>query len=115
MQRGYVWGHLLSDLKQMTMLATSPGKGFYYLVISTVLDAKNFREWSQDMFYRTGDAVEILPEFRDSGDEDFDWIVVSDEEKGRVDVTPTNHSMAVKPMYTLQTDQIRLKTQQAVR
>ena len=67
-------------------------------------------ESETNMHYRTGDSIEILPEFRDPGDEAFDWVVVTDEEKGRVDITPTNHSMAVKPLYTLRSDQIRLKT-----
>lgn len=67
-------------------------------------------ESEANMPYRTGDSIEILPEFRDPGDEAFDWIVIADEEKGRVDITPINHSMAIKPVYTLQKDQIRLKT-----
>ena len=59
--------------------------------------------------YKAGDLVEILPQFSDPGDDEFDWVVVTDEEKGRVDLVPTNHTMTVKPVYTLNVDQIRLR------
>lgn len=58
---------------------------------------------------RKGDVVEILPEFQDDGDSDFRWVVLADEEKGRVDIQPVDHPMQIKPTYTLQVDQVRLK------
>ena len=53
------------------------------------------------MTYRNGDLVEILPEFRDPGDEEFDWVVVGSEDKGRVDISPMNHRLTLKPIYTV--------------
>ncbi|MHB1291864.1 MAG: hypothetical protein ACYCY5_06685, partial [Sulfuricella sp.] len=40
--------------------------------------------------YLHGNQVEILPEFQDPGDDGFIWVVLSDEEKGRVDIRPVN-------------------------
>ena len=33
-----------------------------------------------------GDRVSILPEYRNEGEEQYIWVVVGDEEKGRVDI-----------------------------
>jgi hypothetical protein len=62
-----------------------------------------------DMFKR-GDIVEILQEFQDVGDSTFTWIVLHDEEKGRVDITPIDIELQIKPTYTLKADQIKLST-----
>ena len=56
--------------------------------------------------YRKGDRIEILPEFRDPGDENFSWIVVGDEEKGRVDISP-EMELALRPTYVVPSSQIR--------
>lgn len=79
--------------------------------VATVRRILKINKWNggDSVVYRAGDAVEILPEFQDLGDDEFSWIVVADEEKGRVDLVPSNHSMAIKPIYTLRVDQIRLK------
>lgn len=58
------------------------------------------------MFER-GDLVEILEQYRDPGDEQFTWIVVGEEEKGRVDITPVEVPMEIKPVYTVQATWIR--------
>lgn len=57
---------------------------------------------------KKGDEVRILPEFQDVGDSDFIWIVMADEEKGRVDVCPVNVAMKIKPTYTLRSHQVEL-------
>lgn len=57
--------------------------------------------------FKCGDQVEILPEFQDEGDDNFIWIVLGDEEKGRVDISPININLAIKPIYTLQVSQIK--------
>lgn len=57
--------------------------------------------------FKKGDTVEILPEFQDAGDSDFKWVVLEDEEKGRVDICPVDINMRIKPRYTVQTSQIR--------
>lgn len=56
-----------------------------------------------------GDAVEILPEFQDDGDDEFLWVVVEDEEKGRVNITPIDIDLSIKPNYVVTVDQIRHK------
>lgn len=38
--------------------------------------------------FKRGDIIETLEEFQDSGDNTFTWMVLHDEEKGRVDITP---------------------------
>lgn len=55
-----------------------------------------------------GDTVRILPQYQDPGDDDLIWIVVGDEEKGRVDVSPVSIPMKVKPVYTLEVEQVEL-------
>ena len=57
--------------------------------------------------FKAGDIVEILPPFRDEGDEDFTWQVLTDEEKGRVDICPIDAPLRIKPIYTVETSQIR--------
>jgi hypothetical protein len=54
-----------------------------------------------------GDRVEILPEFRDQGDEGFVWIAVSNEEKGRVDISPVNIGLPIPPVQTVYTSWVR--------
>lgn len=57
--------------------------------------------------FKAGDIVEILPPFRDEGDIDFTWQVLTDEEKGRVDICPIDAPLLIKPIYTVETSQIR--------
>jgi hypothetical protein len=59
--------------------------------------------------FKKGDVVEILPEFQDEGDGEFTWVVLADEEKGRVDICPVDIDMAIKPTYTVETGWVRLK------
>lgn len=53
-----------------------------------------------------GDIVEILPEFQDKGDSDYQWIVLEDEEKGRVSISATNSLLRITPIHVVQTDWI---------
>lgn len=57
--------------------------------------------------FRRNDVVEILKEFQDPGDSNFTWVVLNDEEKGRVDITPIDINLTIKPTYTLRTEQIK--------
>ena len=57
--------------------------------------------------FKIGDIVEILPPFRDEGDEDFTWQVLTNEEKNRVDICPIDAPLRIKPIYTVETSQIR--------
>ena len=58
--------------------------------------------------FKIGDKVEILSEFQDAGDESFTWVVTGDEEKGRVDISPIDINMEIKPVYTVQSHWIKL-------
>lgn len=58
--------------------------------------------------FKKGDQVEILPDFQDPGDDGFNWVVLEDEEKGRVDLCPVDINLQIKPRYTVGTHQIRL-------
>lgn len=58
--------------------------------------------------FKRGDIVEILEQFQDPGDDTFTWIVLHEEEKGRVDITPVDIKLNIKPTYTLKTSQIKL-------
>ena len=60
------------------------------------------------VMFKKGDQVEILPEFQDEGDEEFHWIVLEVEEKGRVDISPVNIKLKIKPRFTVNACQIRL-------
>lgn len=62
--------------------------------------------------FKRGDRVEIIEEFRDDGDEIFSWVVVGDEEKGRVDISPIDIKLEIKPVHTVQANWIRLASRQ---
>lgn len=51
-----------------------------------------------------GDFVDILPEFRDPGDDEYQWVVLDDEEKGRVSISATNSTLRIAPVHVVQTD-----------
>lgn len=53
-----------------------------------------------------GDAVRILPEFQDAGDDVFTWVVVADEEKGRVDISAVDSLLTIQPIHIVQVDWI---------
>lgn len=59
--------------------------------------------------FKVGDRVEIVPEFRDLGDEDFEWVVVSDEDKGRVEICPAGTGLTIPPRYVVEVEWIKLK------
>lgn len=53
-----------------------------------------------------GDIVKILPEFQDAGDDEYTWVVLTDEEKGRVDISAVDSPLTIKPIHIVQTDWI---------
>ncbi len=56
--------------------------------------------------FEVGDLVEILPAYRDPGDESFTWRVVAAEEKGRVDISPVEVGLHILPRYVVDVDWI---------
>lgn len=59
--------------------------------------------------FKKGGIIEILPEYQDKGDGDFTWVVIEDEEKGRVTVSPIDSPLTIKPTYVMRTFCIRHK------
>lgn len=57
---------------------------------------------------RKGDVVEGLPQWRDPGDEQFTWVAMADEEKGRIDVVPADHPLDIKPTSVMRTEWVRV-------
>lgn len=57
--------------------------------------------------FKRGDQVELLERHRDPGDETFTWVVVGDEERGRVDIMPVDLGLDFKPLYTVHAEWIR--------
>ena len=56
---------------------------------------------------RKGDTVEIKPEFQDSGDSEFNWIALEDEDGGRVRISPTNTSLSLPPNYVVNVSMLK--------
>lgn len=59
--------------------------------------------------FQKGDLVEILPAYQDAGDDEYQWVAVDDEEKGRVFISTINSGMRIRPVHVVQSDWIRLR------
>jgi hypothetical protein len=51
-----------------------------------------------------GQVVKIRPEFQDDGDDEYTWVVLKDEEKGRVDISAIDSLLRIKPIHTVQVE-----------
>lgn len=60
------------------------------------------------LMFKRGDLVEILEEFQDPEDVTLTWVVQGDEERGRVHLLPFEVTGAIKPLYMVNIDWIRL-------
>lgn len=56
--------------------------------------------------FRKGDIVRILPQYQDPGDDEFTWVVLEDEEKGRVDISAADSALGIKPRHTVNSEWI---------
>jgi hypothetical protein len=56
--------------------------------------------------YKKGSIVMIRPEFQDEGDALLRWVVLDDEEKDRLDISPLNLGLPIPPIHTVRTDQV---------
>lgn len=63
--------------------------------------------------FECGDIVEILEDFQDLGDNTFKWTIQAYEEKGQIGLVHPEVGGAIKPMYTVKTDWIRLAARKA--
>lgn len=59
--------------------------------------------------FKCGDIVEILPEFQDLGDDEYVWVVVDDESKGRVSISAENSQLKIKPVHVVRAEWIKAK------
>jgi len=64
---------------------------------------------TEPKMFRKGDIVRILPQYQDPGDDEFTWVVLEDEAKGRVDISAADSPMGIKPRHTVQSTWIELK------
>lgn len=55
---------------------------------------------------RKGDTVCIRKEWQDKGDDAFHWVAVSDEDKGKVDISPTDTGLLFAPRQTVDVDML---------
>jgi hypothetical protein len=55
---------------------------------------------------RAGDTVQIKPEWQDAGDDKYQWVAVTDESMGRIDITPIDIGLAIKPVYTVKIEML---------
>ena len=54
--------------------------------------------------FQKGNVVKILPQFQDVGDDEFTWVVLADEEKGRVDISAMDSLLKIRPIHTVQVE-----------
>lgn len=55
---------------------------------------------------QSGDIVVILPEYQDAGDDQLTWVALNAPEKGRLDITPIDSTLNIKPVYTVNVEWI---------
>jgi hypothetical protein len=51
-----------------------------------------------------GQIVKIRQEFQDDGDNELIWVVLADEEKGRVDISAIDSLLKIKPNHTVKVE-----------
>lgn len=62
---------------------------------------------------KIGDAVELLPEYQDPGDSEFEWVVVEPEDSGRLVISPLGTGLKLVPKYAVERAWVRPKAKQA--
>lgn len=53
-----------------------------------------------------GDAIRILPQWQDHGDDKLTWIAIEDEDGGRVRILPIDSGMTIPPNYVVRIDML---------
>jgi hypothetical protein len=61
-------------------------------------------ENTQNKRFLQGSIVKIKPEFQDAGDHEFTWVVLADEEKGRVDISAIDSYLSIRPIHTVKVE-----------
>lgn len=62
---------------------------------------------------KIGDAVELLPEYQDPGDSEFEWVVVEPEDRGRLVISPLGTGLRVVSRYPVERAWVRAKANPA--
>ncbi len=58
---------------------------------------------------KTGTRVYIRPEYQDSGDDQYIWVAVDDESKGRVTISALNSQMHIIPTHVVRVEWLSLE------
>jgi len=58
------------------------------------------------MHIKRGDRIRIRPEWQDSGDDEFEWIAIEDEDGGRVRIAPILPEMNFPPNQVVTTNMV---------
>jgi hypothetical protein len=76
----------------------------------STLDPKDAQGLHMDEFlvlFKIGDVVELLPEYQDPGDSEFEWVVVEAEDRGRLVISPFGTGLKVVPKYRVERAWVR--------
>ena len=60
--------------------------------------------------FKKTDIVRFLPEYQD-GDNEFDYILIEEPDGGRVKVQPIGSGLEIPPVYVVETNWLKLKSQ----
>lgn len=58
---------------------------------------------------KKGDRIDILPQWQDTGDENYVWVATDDEENGHVTICPISMPISIKPRSTVDVSMITLR------
>lgn len=58
---------------------------------------------------KAGEEVELLPEYQDLGDSEFKWVVVEEEDRGRLFISPIGTGLKIVPRYPVERSWVRPK------
>ena len=56
---------------------------------------------------QVGDSVELLPQYQDPGDAEFEWVVVEAEDRGRLVISPLGTGLKLVPKYPVERSWVR--------
>lgn len=54
-----------------------------------------------------GQVVELLPDYQDAGDASYTWVVVEEEDRGRLFISPIDTGLPIPPRYPVERSWIR--------
>lgn len=54
-----------------------------------------------------GQVVELLPDYQDPGDASYTWVVVEEEDRGRLFISPVDIGLPIPPRYPVERGWIR--------